>query len=49
MSESFELYTADCVGNMANCFYSNRVEVKDSDSMREAIKKDHVCAEHKGK
>lgn len=48
MSESFELYTADCVGNMANCFYSNKVEITDSDSMREAIKKDHVCAEYKG-
>lgn len=48
MSESFELYTADCVGNMANCFYSNKVEITDSDSMREAIRKDHVCAEYKG-
>lgn len=38
------LYTADCIGNAANCSYPNKVEVKDIKDVLRAVEKDHVCA-----
>ena len=38
----FTLYTANCVGMSGNCLYPNKVVVKDKESFKEAVKKDHV-------
>lgn len=43
----FNLCTADCVGNKANCLYPNIVEVTDAASLKEAVQNDHVCAFYK--
>ena len=43
----FTLYTADCAGNLSNCFYPKKTVIKDKDSFLEAIKFDHVSAEYK--
>lgn len=45
---NFTLYTANCVGMSGNCLYPNKVVVKDKESFKEAIKKDHVTARYKG-
>lgn len=44
----FTLYTANCVGMSGNCLYPNKVVVKDKESFKEAVKKDHVTARYKG-
>lgn len=44
----FTLYTANCVGMSGNCLYPNKVIVKDKESFKEAVKKDHVTARYKG-
>ena len=38
------IFTADCVGNAANCSYPNKVEVKCPKDMETAVARDHVCA-----
>jgi putative DNA primase/helicase len=43
----FTLYTADCAGNLSNCFYPKKTVIKNKDSFLEAIKFDHVSAEYK--
>ncbi|MDK2942189.1 MAG: putative primase/helicase [Acetobacterium sp.] len=43
----FTLYTADCVGNSANCLYPNKALIVDKESFLEAIKNDHVTARYK--
>lgn len=44
----FTIYTANCIGNAANCDYPNKVEVSSQEALQEAVKKDHVCAFYKG-
>ena len=39
------LYAADCRQNNKNCFYPYRVEVTDSESLKQVVVKDYVCAE----
>lgn len=38
------IFTADCVGNAANCSYPNKAEVKCPKDMETAVARDHVCA-----
>ncbi len=41
------IYTADCIGNAANCLYPNKIEITDETSARSAFAKDLVCARYK--
>ncbi len=41
------VYTADCIGNAANCLYPNKIEITDEASARRAFAKDLVCARYK--
>lgn len=38
------VYTADCIGNAANCLYPNKIEITDEASAKSAFSKDLVCA-----
>lgn len=42
------MFTADCIGQAANCSYPNRRVVTTPEEMQEAVRFDHVCAEYKG-
>ena len=42
------IFTANCIGQAANCSYPNKVTVVTPEQLREAVKADHVCAEYKG-
>ena len=41
------IYTADCIGNAANCLYPNEVKISDAVSAKLAFAKDMVCARYK--
>ncbi|MCR4691291.1 MAG: DUF5906 domain-containing protein [Lachnospiraceae bacterium] len=41
------MYLAQCAGNQKNCHYPERTVVTDADQMRDAVKRDHVCAEYR--
>ena len=41
------IYHADCLGRETNCRYRHKVEVTDEASLREAVRRDYVCAEYK--
>lgn len=41
------VYTADCIGNAANCRYPNEVKITDEVSARQAFATDMVCARYK--
>ena len=41
------IYTADCKGKENNCLYPYRCEVSGPDALRQAVARDHVCAEYK--
>lgn len=41
------VYTADCVGNAANCRYPNEVKITDEVSAKQAFSTDMVCARYK--
>lgn len=43
----FTLYTSNHKGNLSNCLYPNKLVIKDEETMKEAIKFDHVTAEYK--
>ena len=43
----FTLYSADFIGNPGNCSYPHKTVVMDTDSMRDAVSHDYVCAEYK--
>jgi putative DNA primase/helicase len=43
----FTLYTSNHKGNLSNCLYRNKLVIKDEETMKEAIKFDHVTAEYK--
>ena len=45
--KEFNLYLADCTGNAANCLYPEKVTIRSKEDLKEAIKKDHVCAKYK--
>lgn len=44
----FILYTADVTGVKANTKYKNKVEVKDTETLKTAVSKDYVFASYKG-
>lgn len=41
------VYTAECIGNAANCLYPNEVKITDEFSAKLAFAKDMVCARYK--
>ena len=41
------VYTADCIGNAANCRYPNEVNITDGVTAKLAFSKDMVCAKYK--
>ncbi|QHQ62671.1 DNA primase [Anaerocolumna sedimenticola] len=41
------LYTANCIGDVKNCYYPNRIEVTSAEKLKEVVRSDHVCAEYK--
>ena len=41
------IYTAECIGNAANCLYPNEVKITDAVSAKLAFAKDMVCARYK--
>lgn len=41
------IYTAECIGNAANCLYPNEVKITDEVSAKLAFAKDVVCARYK--
>lgn len=41
------VYTADCIGNAANCRYPNKVKITDEVSAKQAFSTDMVCARYK--
>ncbi len=41
------VYTADCIGNAANCRYPNEVKITDEVSARQTFATDMVCARYK--
>lgn len=43
----FEIYSSDVKSAPQNCLYPKRIEVKDKESLIEAVKNDHVCAKYK--
>ena len=43
----FELFTANCTGDAANCSYPNRIVVGDAATLAAAVAQDHVCATYK--
>lgn len=42
----FILQTANVVCDAKNCFYPNKVEVRNASDLQNAVSKDHVCAEY---
>ena len=44
----FTLYTANTVGDEANCLYPNEAEAGSAEELQAAVRMDHVCAEYKG-
>lgn len=44
---NFTLYTADCIGNLKNCIYTNKIAIKDKETLIAAVGKDHVMASYK--
>ena len=43
----FTLFSADFIGNPGNCSYPHKTVVMNTDSMRDAVGHDYVCAEYK--
>lgn len=43
----FTLFSADCIGKAANCYYPHKVLVDDAMTMEGAVAHDHVCATYK--
>lgn len=41
------IYTAECIGNAANCLYPNEVKITDEVSAKLAFSKDMVCARYR--
>ena len=41
------VYTAECIGNSANCLYPNEVRITDELSAKLAFSTDMVCARYK--
>lgn len=37
---NFTLYTADCIGNLKNCIYTNKIAIKDKETLIAAVGKD---------
>lgn len=43
----FTLYTSNTRGDLSNCIYNNKAEIKTEEDMKKAIQFDHVSAEYK--
>lgn len=41
------LFTANCIGNKANCSYPNQMHVTCAKELQKAVRADHVCAMYK--
>jgi len=41
------IYTSDVVGVKSNCLYPHRIEVDGTETLMEAVRRDHVCAEYR--
>ena len=46
-SKPITVYTADCIGNAANCLYPDEVNITDESTAKLAFSKDMVCARYK--
>lgn len=46
-SKTITVYTADCIGNAANCLYPDEVNITDEVTAKPAFSKDMVCAKYK--
>ena len=44
---SFNLYSADCLGDPRNCRYPRKVSVGDSASLASAVSRDYVAVEYR--
>lgn len=44
----FTIYTANYKGNIKNCLYPNKAEIKDKENLKKALVYDHVTAQYKG-
>ena len=44
----FTIYTSNCTGKKSNTIYPNKVEVDNTSTLQEAVKRDHVCATYEG-
>ncbi len=40
------IYHADVTGQETNCLYRHRIEIVDENSLKEAVRRDYVCAEY---
>lgn len=45
---NFIIYSADVTGVQSNCVYPHRHEVTDAASLKDAVRRDHVCAQYQG-
>ena len=43
----FTIYTADCLNNEKNLYYTHKMVIEDAGSLKQAVTKDHVCAKYK--
>lgn len=43
----FTIYGANITGNAGNCYYPNKYEITDEESMKKAFCHDYVCAEYR--
>lgn len=41
------LFTSNSIGNLSNCIFQNKVKVVNENTLTDAVKFDHVCAEYK--
>lgn len=44
----FHIYSADCIGQSANCLYPHEAEIATKDDLITAVKHDYVCAKYSG-
>ena len=44
---TFTLFHADYIGSPNNCSYPHKVEVTDTESLKDAVSRDYVCAEYR--
>lgn len=40
----FDIYTSNCTGQEINCYYPQKIEVVDVESLKQAVRYDHTCS-----